>query len=332
MQQSVLEDPPIDRQSGTNKRAGHEFMDTNHLAGKAIPPFAALRAFEVVGRLGGVRRAASALLIDHTVVSRHLKALEEWLGIALFERQGGKLILTEAGSRYHARISGAILDVISATRDIMADGRIEDVRLWCIPGFATQWLSDQLAAFERTRPGFQVELRPTDYAANLAQFEADIDIRYYGDDWGPKADGPGLKVLELARPPLMIVTSPALADGLSAMSSAQDLLSAPLLHEENGEQWRAWLIRNGATPRGPLAGPLLWHAHLAIAAARQGRGLALANRYLVAADLERGDLVEFAVPGTQPEAIGAYYLVARADRWNQPAVAKLRQFLVEQAA
>lgn len=307
-------------------------MDTDFLTGKAIPPFAALRAFEVVGRVGGIRKAATALRLDHTVVSRHLKALEEWLGIALFERHGGKLSLTEVGQQYHARISGAILDVVSATREIMAEGRIEDVRLWCVPGFATQWLSDQLAAFEQTMPGFQVALRPTDHAANLAQFEADIDIRYYGDDWPPTPGGPGLKVLELARPPLMIVTSPGLADKLTGLSGVEDLLSAPLLHEEHCEQWRAWLERNGLPPRGPLAGPLLWHAHLAIASARQGRGLALANRYLVSADLKRGDLVELKVPGTQSVAIGAYFLVARADRWNHPAVAQLRSFLARQAA
>lgn len=53
------------------------------LAGKALPPFAALRAFEMVGRVGGIRRAASLLAIDHTVVSRHVRALEEWVGVPL---------------------------------------------------------------------------------------------------------------------------------------------------------------------------------------------------------------------------------------------------------
>lgn len=306
-------------------------MDSDFLTGKAIPPFAALRAFEAVGRMGGIRRAAAALRLDHTVVSRHLKALEDWLGIALVARAGGRLALTEAGRRYHARISGAMLDMVAATREAMDEGRIEHVRLWCVPGFAAQWLSDKLALFEGSATGFPVELRPTDHAAQLIQFEADIDIRYYGDAWPPAPGGPGLNVLELARPPLMIVASPAVAERFAQGISARDLLTAPLLHEEHQEQWRSWLAQNGVEAPERLPGPLLWHAHLALAAARQGRGLALANRFLVAGDLARGDLVELAVPGTRAVAIGGYYLVARADRWNHPALARLRQFLAAQA-
>lgn len=297
---------------------------------RALPPFAALRAFEVLGRVGGIRRTALALGIDHTVVSRHLRALEDWLGVALVDRAGGRLMLTEAGRAYHVRVSAAVHDLLAATRDAMAAGSSEGVRLWAVPGFATQWLSDQLADFERSDPGFAVELRPTDACANLAQFEADADIRFYGDDWPPRPGGPGLQALELARPPLMIVASPALAATLR-LSGPDDLLSAPLLHEEHHEQWRAWLTHNGVAPERALTGPLLWHAHLAIAAARQGRGLALANRYLVGRDLAAGALVELTVPGTSPVTIGSYWFVARADRWSSPAIARLRTFLRQKA-
>ncbi|MFT2612506.1 LysR substrate-binding domain-containing protein, partial [Escherichia coli] len=91
-----------------------------------------------------------------------------------------------------------------------------------------------------------------------------------------------------------VVASPALAAKLT-IGAPDELLAAPLLHEEHHEQWRAWLEANGVrTDARALPGPLLWHAHLAIAAARQGRGLALANRYLVGRDLETGALVEVA--------------------------------------
>jgi len=299
-------------------------------AGRALPPFAALRAFEVLGRVGGIRSTAQALGIDHTVVSRHLRALEDWLGVPLVDRDGGRLVLTEAGRAYHAPVSAAIHDLLAATRDAMATGTSDGVRLWAVPGFATQWLSDQLADFERSDPGFAVELRPTDACANLAQFEADADIRFYGDDWPPRPGGAGLQALELARPPLMIVASPALAATLR-LDAPEDLLAAPLLHEEHHEQWRAWLTHNGVALAQPLAGPLLWHAHLAVAAARQGRGLALANRYLVGRDLAAGALVELSVPGTRPVTIGSYWFVARADRWSRPAIARLRTFLRQRA-
>jgi len=296
-----------------------------------LPPFAALRAFEVLGRTGGIRRAGVELGIDHTVISRHVRALEDWLGVALVDRVGGRLVLTEAGRTYHARVSASLHDLIAATRDVQAAGASDGVRLWAVPGFATQWLSDQLADYERSEPGFAVELRPTDACANLGQFEADADIRFYGDDWLPRPGGPGLQALELARPPLMIVASPALAATLR-LTGVQDLLTAPLLHEEHHEQWRAWLMHNGVQPgTHRLGGPLLWHAHLAIAAARQGRGLALANRFLVGRDLAQGALVELAVPGTRAVPVGSYWFVARADRWSSTGIARLRKFLRERA-
>src|SRR3546814_4888401 len=39
-------------------------------------------------RLGGIRRAAKELMIDHAVVSRHVRALEAWTGAKLTERDG----------------------------------------------------------------------------------------------------------------------------------------------------------------------------------------------------------------------------------------------------
>ncbi len=42
------------------------------------PSFGSLKAFELIGRLGGIRKAAIALGVDHAAVSRHLKSLEEW--------------------------------------------------------------------------------------------------------------------------------------------------------------------------------------------------------------------------------------------------------------
>lgn len=308
-----------------------EASDARHAA--AIPPFAALRAFEAVGREGGIRKAAAALNLDHAVVSRHIRLLEEWLGIGLFHRDGGRLRLTEAGGRFHARISGAIAEIAHATTDAMDnDGhRGRSLKLWCVPGFAAQWLTDQIADFEALHPDHRVELRPTDAAADLLAREADIDIRFYGDDWPPSPGGKGLRFVALARPSILMVANPGMAARLADAAPA-DLLDAPLLHEEHDEQWRAWLRLNGVAVNGRIPGPLLWHAHLAIAAARRGRGVALASDYLVARDLKQGALVEVRMPGTRQVELGTYAFVTREDRWSSPAIAALRRFLLARAA
>ncbi len=297
------------------------------LHAKAFPPFAALRAFEAVGRLGGIRKAAVSLSLDHAVVSRHIRVLEEWLGLTLCRRSGGGIHLTEAGANYHARVSAALVELASATSDLLHSADQHSLRVWCVPGFAAQWLSNELAEFETLWPEYRIELRPTDRAADLLMHEADVDIRFYGDDWPPRAGGRGLKYVELARPPIMALTSPELAGRLAGLGSVAALVDAPLLHEEHDEQWRAWFRRNGVDVPSPLPGPLLWHAHLAIAAARAGRGVALASTYLVGKDIENGSLVQLALPGSQQVVLGAYAFVTREDRWSLPILTRLRHFL-----
>lgn len=304
------------------------------LLARAIPPLSSLRAFETVGRLGGIRKAAGSLNLDHSVVSRHLKQLEEWLGVALFQRDGGRVNLTDVGARYHGRISAALAELALASAEIQDPEEEKSLLVWCVPGFAAQWVADRVATFEVAQPEFSVELRPTDSRANLLAYEADVDIRFYLDDWPPDAGGRGIQYVELARPPIMIVASPAVAEKLGNNLTVDDLLDAPLLHEEHDYQWRSWLALNNITRPMPdrIPGPLLWHAHLAIAAARNNRGLALASTYLVASDLANGSLVELKVAGTRNVVIGAYAFVTREDRWSFEAILRFRRFLQTEVA
>ncbi len=87
---------------------------------KLLPAFQTLRAFEAVGRLSGIRRAAQDLQLDHAVVSRHLRTLEEWAGTPLIARQNGRSVLTDEGVRYHARISAALRGAFGCKRRSLA--------------------------------------------------------------------------------------------------------------------------------------------------------------------------------------------------------------------
>ena len=52
------------------------------------PPLGALRVFEAVARNGGFGRAADELCVTQSAVSHQVRALEDWLGSALFARSG----------------------------------------------------------------------------------------------------------------------------------------------------------------------------------------------------------------------------------------------------
>lgn len=73
-----------------------------------------------------------------------------------------------------------------------------------------------------------------------------------------------------------------------------------------------------------LRGPRLWHAHLAIEAARLGQGVALANSFLIDEDLAAGRLVEI---GSSRGHLGGYYLVVPTKRQRDPEINALRGWL-----
>jgi DNA-binding transcriptional LysR family regulator len=293
-----------------------------------------LRAFEAVGRTGGIRKAALALEIDHAVVSRHLRALEQFVGTALVDRNSGTRLLTSDGVEYHRRISAAFQEISGATQ-MLRKRHDRRLLIWCSPGLAYHWLAPRLSGFATAYPGIEIELRPIDYGPNFATNEADGDIRYFrigGNDL-PAA---GTQRVELVRPPVFPVASPTYAESIAGrLRTPADLLDLRLLHEESDTEWRAWLGEQGMElDPASLPGPRLWHAHVMLDAARSGEGIALANPLLVDGYLGSGQLVPLQASDRefQPVPLGGYSFTAREDRWRDLALQRFRSWLHRSAS
>jgi DNA-binding transcriptional LysR family regulator len=205
-----------------------------------------------------------------------------------------------------------------------------------VPGIASNWLVPRLDRFQSAHPGLQVELRPTDSSPDFSRYEADIDIRYVNghEPISTICQGGGVRQFEIARPPVFPVASPECAATLGPIIAAAQLLRAPLLHEESFIQWRTWFAAHGIPVEHELSGPRLWHAHLTVDAARRGRGLALANPFLLGDDLARGRLVPIlrGQVGERQITLGAYAFAARVDRWQAAPVVAFRHWLRQNAA
>ena len=304
---------------------------------KPLPAFSTLRAFEAVGRLSGIRRAAQSLRLDHAVVSRHLRSLEEWAGVQLITRMNGRAVLTDEGLRYHARITAALGEILDASVELLRRNSSRRLSIWCMPGFASEWLASRLTEFQAQHPGFELELRPTDGSPDFTRHEADVDIRYIAGDEPISAVNVsgGVRRFEIARPQWLAVASPGCAALLPPLREPADLLKAPLLHEESSQQWRTWLTMLGVPVAGPLPGLRLWHAHLTVEAARRGQGVALANPFLLRDDFVTGRLIPLLPDGAggyRQVSLGAYAFAARMDRWQSPAVISFRRWLRKESA
>lgn len=290
---------------------------------RILPPLSALRAFEAVVRLGSLRKAAEELGIDHSAVSRHLRNLEAALGLRLVESDGRGSRPTAEGRAYAEQAALAFDVIAQATAALRPAGSRGDLRIWCVPGLAVRWLMPRLAALERLIPDREIVLRPTDQAPDLLRGEADAEIRF-----GVRA-APGVRGEDLVVPRFFPVASPAFLSDRPPVATAADVARLPLIHEDTREQWRGWLRRAGLDPVPPLDGPRLWYANVAIEAALMGQGAALVNRLQVAPELADGRLVELLSTDIR---IGAYVFQASAERWNEPALGRLRRWLAAETA
>jgi len=297
---------------------------------KSIPPFEALRAFDAVARLGGVRKAAKALHRDHAVISRHLRIIEDWTGTQLIERTPSGAVLTVPGHAYHVHIKEAIDRIAEATISLVKNNRDHNLTIWCIPGFALHWLVGQISSFEEANPGLEIELRSTHEEPDFTRQEADVNIQHMPIFGSSVVLPPGVQGIEISSPPIIPVASPEYLANTEAVSQPSDMVAHQLLHEEDFDNWRIWFEKNEIEDVAELSGSKLWDGHMTLAAARQGRGIALTNPLVAAEDLAARSLLEI---GSENDAfkrvyLWAYCFVARSDRWDSMPVRRFREWLL----
>lgn len=285
-----------------------------------LPSLTALKAFEAVGRTGSIRAAGQELAISPTVVSRHMQNLQLDLGVTLVEHKGRGVVLTEAGEQYHRQVSQAFNLLRQATQRTKITNQ-RSLTIWCIPGLATVRLLARLPELEAQLSGGDITLQPTLSRPDFSRGDADAEIVYLDN---PPLDD-DLRAERLSQPRVFPVASPALLARFDGIKSPLDLLRLPLIHEDSTNQWEIWLKRSSVSHIPALQGPRLWHAHLAIEAAKIGQGVAIANELLVEEDLRHGRLVEI-IPSEV--YLGSYYLITPHDRWNDPSIQMLFAWLV----
>src|SRR5512132_4123393 len=104
-----------------------------------LPPLPALRALEAVARSGSLTKAAEVLYVTHGAVSHQLKALEADLGVALVERAGRGIRLTDEGERLAQRVRAALSEIADAVREARERRNPRQLRVSVVPSFAARW-------------------------------------------------------------------------------------------------------------------------------------------------------------------------------------------------
>src|SRR5215467_9399538 len=120
---------------------------------RRLPSLDLIKGFEAAARHLSFTRAAEELFLTQSALSRQIQALEEQLGVPLFERRHRALLLTDAGQVLQGT-ARAVLDQFSDTvARIRRDQSAQPLAVTTNQPFAALWLIPRIARFgERLLP------------------------------------------------------------------------------------------------------------------------------------------------------------------------------------
>ena len=289
--------------------------------GIRLPAMQALRAFEATARLGSLSRAAEAMHLTHGAISHQIKSLEAELGVALIEREGRGIRITETGQRFAARVRTAFDELGVAVREATQRANPRLLRVSVVPSFAARWLLPRIGRFMAAHPEIDLDVGASNLNADFRSDPVDVAIRYGFGSWE------GLRAEFLLDEKLFAVCSPQIAGGVP--STPQDL-SRHILLRSSGDPWKPWFDAAGLDWPEPQRGPIFHDSSHMMQAVAEGQGIALARSSLLGND-ERNGLLR-RLFGIEIPAPKCFYLVYPPGFAQDPKLLALRTWLHEEVA
>lgn len=129
-----------------------------------------LRYFDAVAREGNLTAAAGRLYVSQPALTKQIRRLEELLQVRLFTRSKSGMALTEPGRGLAEQVPGLLADwdaVLRRTRALAGHAN-RVLRLGFIASAANEATPDIIAAFQKLRPEWRVDMHQTSWAEPLA--------------------------------------------------------------------------------------------------------------------------------------------------------------------
>jgi DNA-binding transcriptional LysR family regulator len=257
------------------------------------PQLPHLETFAKAAELSSFTAAAAALGVTQAAVSQRIRDLEQELGLSLFQRQGGHVLVTEAGRRLHD-YAQRILALHQQARDEVRgqttplSGELS-LAASSIPG--EHLLPAILASFRQQYPHLQVRATIADTRAVLDQVEhGQVHLGLVGG----KSDSPHLEFRKFACDQMVLIVPPSHPWKRRRSVSLEELADQPLILREAGSGSR-WCLEHALS----RAGKSLKDLHIALElgsneaikeAVQHGIGLAILSCHAVKKELRAKQL------------------------------------------
>jgi LysR family glycine cleavage system transcriptional activator len=289
-----------------------------------LPPLNALRVFEVTARHSSFTRAADELCVTPGAVSRQIRALEDYLGKPLFDRDYREVRLSDESRAYADELFTAFARVDQATKRFAGQGTQEQLRVFAPITFALRWLMPRMASWHARFPNQAIKL--------INKGMPPVDLEAEGIDVAIRLAGPShnLKGERMFDIDLTPVCSPAYRDAHNIRSIADIEGTTLLQSSQRLQDWQLWFESFHVEPPESREILTFESSSMAYETAASGFGLAIAMRPLVEDDLISGRLV---APFEHVCSDGnAFHVVYQHTARTHPAISGFVEWVCEEAA
>lgn len=282
-----------------------------------------VETFLAVATFGGFRRAAEALRVTQPAVSARIKALEQSLGVPLFERGHGSLVLSTAGRalRPHAE---QLLHAVALARQAVHEIRPSAggaLQIGAALSICTYLLPDVLKRFQAAHPKVMITVRSghsKEVLEMVLREEVEIGL-------ARSLHHPSVETVSLRDDPLILVSHRAHQPKGAQRVRLEEVVDRPLVFFDKGSS--DWTLTHGLFRRAGLVPNVVLEVETIEAAKRmveRGLGLAFLPHIAVARELRRGTLVAIEIVGAEPLSRSLDVIHSRHRPLSPEALAFLR--------
>jgi DNA-binding transcriptional LysR family regulator len=282
---------------------------------------ASLRAFEVVGRRGGISAAAAELNLTVSAVSHQMRELEQSLGIALSRREGRGIALTPEGSALLADLAAGFERIQRGVARTIERRDRQVLTVSCLPWFASRWLIPRLARFQSSHPSSDIRVSTTTRRVDLVREGFDCAIRYGPGGW------PDVHAELLFEGVMTALVHRSLVEKVGWPGSPADLGRLGALYAVSApDDWPDWLRATGTDASPPAPSQTYDNRELVMHAILQGGGIGIVERRAFTAERLAGDLIQpFPV---EIKTGWSYMLVTPTDTVPNATMLAFREWLI----
>jgi LysR family glycine cleavage system transcriptional activator len=250
-----------------------------------LPPLSAIRAFEVSARRLSFTEAATELHVTQSAVSRHIRHLEDHLGLQLFIRRHRALVLTPEGERYRDELSGIFRRLSRATDLVVRSAAGQEMlHIHAYTTFAMYWLIPRIRRFQEAYPGVELQLTASTQALDIEREQVHAVIRIGAGNFEGS--------IKLFPVNLIPICSPRTRATMLPSGTFEDLKKATLLHSLAApNNWPGWLESVGLSDLDTGHGLRFESSAMTYLAARKDLGVAIGQREFIQEDLQQGALL-----------------------------------------